>query len=269
MKKKIIIIPLLIIAAAVLAAAVTGTKKKVYPAFDLDNKELTALIQDDPNFIKENVQRDPKRFLELMEQVLSERPILFYLVDKTHPLPLNYVPEDLVFLVNHGIKVWKGRDFWQLSKILLEDTLEMVKAAESEGINLIFSSAYRPFDMQERIYNRYVKNKGQVEADKYSAKPGRSQHQLGLVVDFGSITDSFGKSKEGIWMKANAHLYGYSLSYPDGYEDVTGYGGEPWHYRYIGKTGTKMEMEFFNGIQQYMLVFLNKNRYSFEKVQNK
>ncbi|NLA46732.1 MAG: M15 family metallopeptidase, partial [Firmicutes bacterium] len=75
-------------------------------------------------------------------------------------------------------------------------------------------------------------------ANRFSARPGQSEHQLGTTVDFGGTsadwTTGFANTKQGKWLLNNAHLYGFALSYPEGKESVTGYIYEPWHFRYIG-----------------------------------
>jgi D-alanyl-D-alanine carboxypeptidase len=109
------------------------------------------------------------------------------------------------------------------------------------------------------LYENYVSKYGQEETDRFSAGPGTSQHQLGTSIDFGSITPEFGDTEAGRWLYEHAWEYGFSLSYPEGYEDVTGYMFEIWHYRYITPTGTRLEREFFGGIQQYMTEFLQEN----------
>jgi D-alanyl-D-alanine carboxypeptidase len=108
------------------------------------------------------------------------------------------------------------------------------------------------------VYARNVAELGEVEANRVSAKPGESQHQLGMIVDFGSITNDFAESKAGLWIIDNASAYGWSLSFPKGYEDVTGYDWESWHFRYVGKNVSFFIDEYFDGIQQYALQFINE-----------
>ncbi len=137
--------------------------------------------------------------------------------------------------------------------------LKMKDDMENQGLEMLISSAYRSFKYQQRIYNYYISVYGQEETDKFSARPGTSQHQLGTAVDFGSISDEYADTAEGQWMFENAYKYGFSLSYPKGYEDITGYNYEPWHYRYITYEGCLLEKNYFSGIQQLMLEYLNKN----------
>jgi D-alanyl-D-alanine carboxypeptidase len=81
---------------------------------------------------------------------------------------------------------------------------------------------------------------------------------LGLAVDFGSITDEFAETAAGRWILANGPVYGWSLSFPDGYEQLPGYRWESWHYRYTGTTLAAFIDSWFGGIQQYALQFIHE-----------
>jgi D-alanyl-D-alanine carboxypeptidase len=105
-----------------------------------------------------------------------------------------------------------------------------------------------------------VKELGRPQAEMLSAMPGHSQHQLGEAIDFGSITDAFAQTKASRWLSANARRFGFSLSFPKGMTDVTGYGWESWHYRYIGKAAAALEGQYFGGVQQYLMLFLDELR---------
>jgi D-alanyl-D-alanine carboxypeptidase len=109
-----------------------------------------------------------------------------------------------------------------------------------------------------------VKTYGQEMADRESARPGASQHQLGTAIDFGSITDAFAETRAGRWLVAHAWEYGFSLSYPQGYEGITGYRYESWHYRFITKAGVLLQRRYFGDVQQYLLEFLDANRAALE-----
>jgi D-alanyl-D-alanine carboxypeptidase len=176
------------------------------------------------------------------------------LVDKGHSLPAGYEPSDLVTLTEGSYRVSRGGLTLRRAAAAALD--EMAKASRADGVVLTASSAYRSYDYQTQVYNRNVREMGQEAADRESARPGHSQHQTGLVVDFGSIDDSFAVTAAGRWMTANASRFGWSLSFPDGYEAVTGYRWESWHYRYVGKGLAAFIDKYFDGIQQYALRFL-------------
>ena len=180
------------------------------------------------------------------------------MVDKKHPLPDGYAPPDLVLLKDYGLTV--SLQSHKVRRVIIPDLLRMEKAARAEGITLVFSSSYRSYEYQVTVYDREVKLYGQDAADRESARPGTSQHQLGTAIDFGSITDAFAGTRAGKWLAAHAEEYGFSLSFPEGYEEVTGYRHESWHYRYITPAGTALQKSYFGDIQQYMLEFLDANR---------
>ena len=110
----------------------------------------------------------------------------------------------------------------------------MKKDASRLGLNIYISSGFRSYASQKSIYNRYVSRDGKALADTYSARPGHSEHQTGLAIDLNTITQSFGRTKEGKWVAANCHKYGFIIRYPEGKSHVTGYCFEPWHLRYVG-----------------------------------
>jgi len=114
------------------------------------------------------------------------------------------------------------------------------KAALSE-FNLTAFSTYRSFDYQTELYERYVNRDGKEAADRYSARPGYSEHQTGLAFDIGEVnfeqhwaSSTFGKTEAGKWVADNAHHFGFVMRYPIGKEEVTGYMHESWHFRYVG-----------------------------------
>jgi D-alanyl-D-alanine carboxypeptidase len=187
---------------------------------------------------------------------LAGDPALRALVDKTHPLPGGYEPADLVELAGPSYRA--GREGLYLRQAAAEALEEMAAAAKADGITLTASSAYRSYAYQEEVYARNVRESGRETADRESARPGHSQHQTGLAVDFGSITDAFAATSAGRWIAANAGGFGWSLSFPDGYEAVTGYRWESWHYRYVGQDLAAFIDTYFGGIQQYALRFIRE-----------
>jgi D-alanyl-D-alanine carboxypeptidase len=195
-------------------------------------------------------------FMSDLQVCLSGDSYLRYLVDKQHGLPDSYEPDDLVELRGGSYTILERGMYLRRSAALALE--ELAAAAKADGVTLMASSAYRPYSHQERTYARNVREMGQREADRASARPGHSQHQLGLVVDFGSITDAFAETRAGRWILANASRFGWSLSFPQGYENITGYKWESWHYRYVGRNLTYFIDTWFGGIQQYALQFIHE-----------
>jgi D-alanyl-D-alanine carboxypeptidase len=220
----------------------------------LDHAELPRELRDRLGKI---VAEDPSFVMDLLSCLgtpTEPDPFLRLLVDKKHPLPEAYEPDDLVEL--SGGSYQAGRRGLMLRRPAAEALEEMAARAKADGVTLVASSAYRSYAYQVEVYNRIVGEIGQTEADRESARPGYSQHQTGLVVDFGSIDDSFAETRAGLWMAENAGSFGWSLSFPAGYEEATGYRWESWHYRYVGKDLAAFIDEWFDGVQQYALQFI-------------
>jgi D-alanyl-D-alanine carboxypeptidase len=194
-------------------------------------------------------------FLLDLADCLEGDPYLRILVDKGHALPADYEPEDLVPLGGGSYEVSRGD--LRLRRAAAASLQEMAAAARADGVTLVVSSCYRSWEYQTTVYNRNVREMGREAADRESARPGCSQHQLGLVADFGSITDAFAETGAGRWLRGNAGRFGWSLSFPDGYEAVTGYRWESWHYRYVGRDLAAFIDAWFDGIQQYALQFID------------
>jgi D-alanyl-D-alanine carboxypeptidase len=227
--------------------------------FSLSQEDLRRMTSSLPASIQDRILARPRDFLELVARVLDEPADFFILVDKRHALPADYVPPDLVRLS----KDYQLEISWTdvpVRKAIMPALLEMARAARRDGVTLVFSSGYRSYEYQISVYEQEVKTYGRETADRESARAGMSQHQLGTAIDFGSITDAFADTRAGKWLAAHAWEYGFSLSYPRGYEELTGYRYESWHYRYITKSGTLIQREFFDDVQQYLVEFLNANR---------
>jgi D-alanyl-D-alanine carboxypeptidase len=194
-------------------------------------------------------------FLRDLAQATAGDPMLYALVDKSHPLPAGYAPDDLIPLQNGAYRI--SRNDLSLRREAEAALTRMAEAARADGVTLLASSSYRSEAYQKEVYERNVRQSGQETADRESARPGQSQHQTGLVVDFGSITDAFADTAAGKWLLQNAARYGWSLSFPDGYENITGYRWESWHYRYVGPALAAFIDAYFDGIQQYALQFIH------------
>ena len=114
---------------------------------------------------------------------------------------------------------------------------ELIAAMQAEGYPISDQySGFRSYDTQVELYQNYVNQDGQEAADRYSARPGYSEHQTGLTFDLidtsGNLLTEPAPSK---WLLKNAAKYGFVVRYQEGKEKVTGYMPESWHLRYIGK----------------------------------
>jgi len=177
------------------------------------------------------------RYTKEIKPVTRSGDDLLVLVNKEYQLPQSYAPSDLVLASNSGLRRGEG---YYLRNILITDLTNLVNAAKAASIDLSIVSGYRSYNTQVATYNHWVSVNGIDGADKISARPGHSQHQLGTAIDFSSreVSDGLGGSfyttKAAAWLYENAWKYGFVISYPSGYESTTGYSYESWHYRYIG-----------------------------------
>lgn len=144
-----------------------------------------------------------------------------------------------------------------LEPICYQQFQALSSAAAGEGLSIWVGSGYRSYQDQEIIYANYVAADGADKADTYSARPGFSEHQTGLVIDCNTINDAFGETAEAAWLAEHAHEYGFIIRYPKGKEDITGYKYEPWHIRYVGsEVATKLYksgqcLEEYLGVDSY------------------
>lgn len=131
---------------------------------------------------------------------------------------------------------------------------QLQRDAQAQGINISNSySGYRSYQYQTQLYNNYVNQHGEEEANTFSAKPGFSEHQTGLTFD---LKDFNGQLVEdpitSQWIKENCAKYGFILRYPEGKEDITGYIYEPWHLRYVGEEVANQIMNNNTTLEQYL-----------------
>lgn len=137
------------------------------------------------------------------------------IANKTYPLPSDYNPGE-----NTEAKA-------ALNKMFAD-------AKAEKNLDMWVCSGFRSYTVQKNLYNSYVRRDGVKNADRYSARPGYSEHQTGLAFDINYADSRFTGTAQAVWLAENAHKYGFILRYPEGKESVTGYMYEPWHYRYIG-----------------------------------
>ncbi len=242
MKKKIILLAVIVIAVGA-----------VY--FFLNKK---AEAPGNPNNASPGQSKNPAIPAEdLAKYTIDVQESIYYIVNKQRPLPTSYVPPNLV---QPSIELIPGDnpEEQQLRSEAAAAAGEMFDAAKKAGFDLVMASGYRSAHLQEIVFNGYAARDGMEAANKYSAKPGTSEHQTGLALDITTASRKcyldicFANTPEGKWLKNNAHKYGFHLRYQKGKEDITGYQFEPWHFRYVGpdlagalyNSGQTME-EFF------------------------
>ncbi len=183
----------------------------------------------------------PELFVEIPVTVYPRKDVQeptyidgILIANKTYALPSNYNP---------------GVD-----KEAQQALNDMIAAAADENIYLYMISGFRSYETQLTLYNNYVARDGKDAADRYSARPGHSEHQSGLCFDLNSLEQSFGQTAEGIWLVQHCAEYGFIIRYPADKEEITGYMYEPWHVRYLGKEVARAVTESGLCLEEYLQI---------------
>ena len=199
--------------------------------------ELPESIQN----IANQVQPKPVTIFDPPKYSIDEADSIWVVVNKQRQIsPLKYQPESLAFPAFPKTKVQNPFGL-QMREEAAIATVELAAAMVEAGKGtLILNSGFRTYKNQQGLYNRTRDTRGLAVAEKLSARPGHSEHQLGLAADFSVrgqgcvIMVCFGNTEAGKWLAENAHEYGFVLRYPKGYKPITGFQYEPWHFRYVG-----------------------------------
>lgn len=159
------------------------------------------------------------------------------------------------------------RNGHSIDKRAYADLQQMLKDAKKAGMSMFVCSSYRTNAKQTTLYNnkvQYYRNQGyskaraQEKAGAWVARPGTSEHQLGLALDivstsYTNLDKKQERTKEQKWLMANSYKYGFILRYPSDKCDITGINYEPWHYRYVGKAAAKEIYEKGICLEEYLL----------------
>lgn len=216
--------------------------------YDESTKEtLHSLNDNESNISTGNKLSKPSSSKTLPE--ITENPYdILALVNKEHALPSDYIPSDLTVPAVR-FPFTEDNPKKQLRLVAANALEELFKASNEIGLELFALSGFRSYERQEEIFQNNILRHGEDYANTYSARPGESEHQTGLVMDvtnqavnFELVTE-FGDTKEGKWLKDNAHKYGFIIRYPKDKVNITKYQYEPWHLRYVG---IKLATELYN-----------------------
>ncbi|GAB6931025.1 LD-carboxypeptidase LdcB [Paenibacillus sp. JCM 10914] len=231
------IIPAVIIGSIVTSVAFSG----ILNGSGIGQVEAAAASSSSLSFTKFLENNAPNRTLKYINGVTTVTNLssTVVLVNKQRNLPSHYVPQDLV-VPRIPFSFSGPSPKKQMKKIAANALEKLFAAAKKDGIDLKAVSGFRSYATQKAIFERNASIKGAAVANKTSARPGQSEHQTGLSMDISSasvgyaLEQSFGNTKEGKWLKANAPKYGFIIRYGKGQEKLTGYSYEPWHVRYVG-----------------------------------
>ena len=140
--------------------------------------------------------------------------------------------------------------------------MALLKDARAQGISLYVRSPYRSYNTQNTLFQNKVKrvinagtpaDQAEAKAAQAVARPGTSEHQTGLAIDFNVASSTFEKSDAYPWMLENAEKYGFVLRYPKGKTDITGIMFESWHWRFVGINAAKEMNERDMVLEEYLL----------------
>ena len=131
-------------------------------------------------------------------------------------------------------------------------------------------SAYRRVRGKDAFFRRktapymeegFPQEEAEKQAARYVARPGTSEHNLGLAADIVSanwyasntdLTTAFADTPHYEWLREHCAEYGFIERYPEGKEGVTGVTYEPWHFRYVGKEAAEAIMSGGSTLEEYL-----------------
>lgn len=181
------------------------------------------------------------------------------LVNKNNLLDKYYIPKNLV-IVNEP--TGRKLDLTYQNKLdqkAYKHFKKIQKKALKNNYEIFIDSSYRSFEYQKKLFDQCVLDNSYKYALNYVALPGASEHQTGLAIDITIRRNNIflekitGLEEEIIWFNNNAYKYGFILRYPKGYEKITGYNYEPWHFRFVGKKiAKKMKKQNIKTLEEYL-----------------
>lgn len=178
-----------------------------------------------------NINLDIKFYEDTKEAINKNTNLV--LVNKHYYLDKDYIPSNLELMdykYTSGVEVYADKE-------AIEKFEEMSTDASAVGLIIKTISAYRSYEYQKNLYEKYLLNDPKEIVDTYSARSGHSEHQTGLAFDIYNVIKpytNFGETDEYEWIKINAHKYGFIIRYTKDNQYITGYKDEPWHIRYVG-----------------------------------
>lgn len=163
------------------------------------------------------------------------------LVNKTYSLPADYHPDGLTPETSEAFSALRHA------------------ASDEAGLRLFSESDFRSYRTQVYLYESYCNRDGKEAADRFSARPGHSEHQTGMVIDVNWAGDAFNDTEEAVWLEKNCWRFGFIVRFPREKEAFTGYKYESWHIRYVGEDWAKKIYDSGLCLEEYFHV---SSRYS-------
>ena len=191
------------------------------------------------------------------EEIDDPNSLLAY-VNKHRYINMNYEPEDLVEMDDKYSNNYYGVN--KLRSEAYEQFKKMVDDANNAGIEFVADTTYRTFKEQETIYSNYAYEHTQEETDKYAARAGYSEHELGTVIDLSNVWYIEEGDEEYKWIEKNGYKYGFIIRYKSSKEDITRYSAEGWHIRYVGVEAATTIHNKGITFDEYWYKYVRKNK---------
>lgn len=207
---------------------------------------------------------------DYLEYIHSTDEYIYTLVNKQNPVDQTF-PEDQDALIEIPAE-YRKTDVIYLHYIAEKALEAMMNDMFALGYDDTYvTSAYRRYDKQQQLFDRYVNNlvnqgmsydAAYAEVLKDTALPGQSEHQTGLCVDLTTRTivtvdNRFADAEVFAWLTANSWKYGFVLRYPEDKIDITGYSYESWHYRFVGYDVASIMHQTGLCYEEYLKIFSN------------
>ena len=190
-----------------------------------------------------------------ISQGTSDLPWYLTLVNSENPIDDNY-----------QITLTRLRNKQSIDSRCYPELQAMMDDCRAAGLSPIICSSYRTYEKQEELFEQQVQEfinqgYGKLDAQKKAAgavaRPGTSEHELGLAIDIVDESNQrLNQYQENTavqrWLMQNSWRYGFILRYPSDKTDITGIQYEPWHYRFVGKEAAKEIYENNWTLEEYL-----------------
>lgn len=200
-----------------------------------------------PNFLQHTATQNSFSFKD-------ENQDEHFFVNPGYALSLSFFPQNLVEV--NLPKIHRENEKMMINQKTQDMYQQLYLEATLLNLNLVIFSAYRSYSYQNTLYHNNIHK-------EYIAKPGHSEHHTGEAIDIATLstglTIHFENTKEFMFLKSNAHRFGFILRYPKDKIEITGYNYEPWHFRYVGINIATYIYEHNITLEEYIYQFVEIN----------
>lgn len=136
--------------------------------------------------------------------------------------------------------------------------LQIFRKIRCQG-SIIPVSGYRTMEEQIQIYKDSLSENGPEFTNQYVARPGCSEHQTGLAIDLGEMSETIDYIRPsfpytGICQRFRRESvrYGFIERYTGDKQPITHISSEPWHFRYVGYPHSVIMTEQALTLEEYL-----------------